>query len=110
MQRVEVLGQTSASSLLVMRGLAAREPPKMSDHHLPLGHAVHANLANDAWRQDLLCSAGAHAEECLKLRAVYPGVRQFAQSRDDLVEFAAPGGPIRHFPLKKHTTDRRDFA
>src|SRR5690348_3384584 len=93
-----------------MSGIARSEPLKMADHSLTLGHAVHADLPNDARRKDLLCSSGAHAKEFLKLAAVNPRVGQLAQARDDLVELAAPGGPIRHFPFKKPTTSHGGFA
>ena len=96
-----MLGQPPAPSLLIMSGVARSEPLKMADHSLTLGHAVHADLPNDARRKDLLGSSGAHAKEFLKLAAVNPRVGQLAQPRDNLLEMTAPGGSIGHFPSTK---------
>jgi hypothetical protein len=57
-------------------------------------------LPANARRQDLLRAPGAHSQEFLDLRPIYPWVGEFLKMADDLVEAATPQWFIRHFRSK----------
>lgn len=109
MKRVQLLGQSPATSLLVMSRISSRQPAKVRDDRLSFGNAINTNLPDNAWCKDLLGPPGPYPKEFLDLDTVYPRIGEVAEPGHNFVESSAPGGSIGHFSSKREYHEWRRF-